>query len=99
MKRFIFVAIITFSSIGIKGQNQCDITNHYEEFISIDKLTHNGNDFLTKQVIETNKKNCFSELINNNIMFIDYLLTNFSLNSNFKNLLQLNDSLSKEKLL
>ena len=60
MKRFIFVAIITFSSIGIKGQNQCDITNHYEEFISIDKLTHNGNDFLTKQVIETNKKNAIA---------------------------------------
>ena len=53
----------------------------YEDFISIDRLTDNEKDFLTKQVVETNKKSCVSELINNNIMFFDYLLTNFSSNS------------------
>ena len=97
MKHFIFIAIITFSSIGMKGQNHCDFTKYYEDFISIDRLTHNEKDFLTKQVVETNKKSCVSELINNNIMFFDYLLTNFSSNSNDKNLLQINDSLSLRK--
>lgn len=97
MKHFIFIAIITFFSIGMNGQNQCDITKHYEDFISIDRITHNEKDFLTKQVVETNKKSCVSELINNNIMFFDYLLTNFSSNSNDKNLLQINDSLSLRK--
>lgn len=97
MKHFIFIAIITFSSIGMNGQNHCDFTKYYEDFISIDKITHNGNDFLTKQVVETNKKSCVSELINNNIMFFDYLLTNFSSNSNDKSLLQINDSLSLRK--
>lgn len=97
MKHFIFIAIITFSSIGMKGQNHCDFTKYYEDFISIDRITHNEKDFLTKQVIETNKKSCVSELINNNIMFFDYLLTNFSSNSNDKSLLQINDSLSLRK--
>ncbi|MDD4002456.1 MAG: hypothetical protein PHU35_06665 [Bacteroidales bacterium] len=81
----------------MNGQNHCDFTKYYEDFISIDRLTDNEKDFLTKQVVETNKKSCVSELINNNIMFFDYLLTNFSSNSNDKNLLQINDSLSLRK--
>lgn len=97
MKHFISIAIIIFYSIGMNGQNQCDITKYYEDFISIDKSSHNENYFLIKKVVETNKKSCFSALINNNTMFIDYLLTNFSSYSNDKNLLQLNDSLLLRK--
>lgn len=97
MKRFIIISIITFVSIGMKGQSQCDITKYYEDFISIEKVKYEEEEYLSKRVFEANKKSCVSELINNNTMFFDYLLTNFSSNSEDKNLLQFNDSLSLRK--
>lgn len=95
MKTIILIAIITtIITIQGYGQKPCDIRNHYEDFISIQKSTFNERDFLIKQVNETNIKSCFSELINSNNMLIDYLLTNFSSNSNYQKLVQLTDSIT-----
>ena len=95
MKKSTLTAIITcIISIQGFGQQQCDIKNHYVDFISIQKSTENGKDYLRKQVIETERKSCYSELVNNNTMFIDYLLINFSSNTNYQNLLQLTDSIA-----
>lgn len=88
------LVITTILTIQGYGQNQCDIRDHYEDFISIQKSTYNGNDYLIKRVIETKGKSCFSQLLTNNTVFVDYLLTNFSSNSNYEALLQLPDSLS-----
>ncbi|MDT8308312.1 MAG: hypothetical protein RQ866_02205 [Bacteroidales bacterium] len=98
MKKLFFTAIITaILTFQGYGQKQCDISNHYEDFITIQKSSYNENDYLTKRVIKTNKESCFSDLINNNIMFIDYLLTNFSSNSNYQDLLKLTDSVTISK--
>ena len=95
MKKLILTTIIlTFISIQGFGQKQCVIKNHYEDFISIQKSFYNENAYLIKIVVETNKKSCFSDLVNNNPMFIDYILTNFSSNENYQNLLELTDSIA-----
>jgi hypothetical protein len=95
MKKLILTTIIlTFISIQGFGQKQCDIKNHYEDFISIQKSFYNEKAYLIKSVVETQKKSCFSDLVNNNPMFIDYILTNFSSNENYQNLLELTDSIA-----
>lgn len=85
---------MTLITIQGYGQKQCDIKIHYEDFISVQKSIYNEKAYLTKRVIETQKKSCFSDLVNNNPMFIDYLLTNFSSNANYQNLLDLPDSIA-----
>lgn len=98
MKKLILTTVIsTIVTIQVYGQKQCDIKNHYEDFISIQKSTYNEKNYLIIRVIETQKKSCFSELVNNNPMFIDYLLTNFSSNANYQNLLDLTDSIAIRK--
>lgn len=95
MKKLILTTIILILiTIQGYGQKQCDIKTHYEDFISVQKSIYNEKAYLTKRVIETQKKSCFSDLVNNNPMFIDYLLTNFSSNANYQNLLDLPDSLA-----
>ena len=95
MKKLILTTIIlTLITIQGYGQTQCDIINHYIDFISIQKSTYNEKDYLVKRVVEAHRKSCFSMLVNNNPMFLDYLLTNFSLNTNYESLLALNDSIA-----
>lgn len=95
MKKIILTTIIlTLITIQGYGQKQCDIKTHYEDFISVQKSIYNEKAYLTKRVVEMQKKSCFSDLVNNNPMFIDYLLTNFSSNANYQNLLNLPDSIA-----
>lgn len=95
MKNFLLTTIIsTIITFQGYGQKQCDIRNHYEDFISIQKSTYNEKDYLIKRVVEAQRKSCFSELVNNNPMLIDYLLTNFSSNTNYQSLLELTDSIA-----
>lgn len=95
MKKLILTTIIlTLMTIQGYGQKQCDIKTHYEDFISVQKSIYNEKAYLTKSVVETQKKSCFSDLVNNNPVFIDYLLTNFSSNSNYQNLLDYPDSIA-----
>ncbi|MEY3437852.1 MAG: hypothetical protein RL265_437 [Bacteroidota bacterium] len=96
MKKLILTTLIlTLITIQGYGQKQCDIKTHYEDFISVEKSFYNEKSYLIKRVVETQKKSCFSELVNNNPMFIDYLLTNFSSNANYQNQLELTDSVVK----
>lgn len=94
IKSTFVILILTTLTLNSFGQTKCDISNNYNDFIQIQKLTHDGNDYLIKRIVETERISCFSDLINNNIMFIDYLLTNFSSTSNYQDLLQLTDSIT-----
>lgn len=95
MKKLILTTIIlALISIHGFGQKHCNIKNHYGDFISIQKSFYNEKAFLIKSVVETTKKSCFSDLVNTNPMFIDYILTNFSSNENYQNLLELTDSIT-----
>jgi hypothetical protein len=60
MKKLILKTIIlTLISIHGFGQKQCDIKNHYEDFISIQKSFYNEKAYLIKSVVETQKKVVF----------------------------------------
>jgi hypothetical protein len=98
MKKSILTGLI-WIIITLPGftQKECLITEHYEDFITVEKTTINEKNYLIKRIVETDKKSCFSDLINNNTTFIDYLLTNFSSNANFQNLLSLTDSIALRK--
>lgn len=93
-KTILSTIILTLITIQGYGQKQCDIKTHYEDFISVQKSIYNEKAYLIKRVVETQKKSCFSDLVNNNPMFIDYLLTNFSSNANYQNLIELADSVA-----
>ena len=97
MKKILLIIITTIITIQGYGQKQCDIRNHYEDFISVQKSSYDGTEYLINSIVETNRKSCFSSLVNSNTMFIDYLLTNFSSISNHQNLLQLTDSVTLRK--
>ncbi len=93
---FTLVFLIIFS-LQCNGQTNCDIINHYGDFIVIEKSSYEGEEFIITSIVETKKKSCFSEFVNNNIKIIDYLLTSFSSNTNYENLLSINDSLTLSK--
>lgn len=91
MKKTLIALLLGISFQGF-GQDECKFSEHYPDFISIEKTTQNEKSYLIKRVVETNSKSCLSSFVNNNISFIDYLLTNFSSNSNYPTILQMTDS-------
>lgn len=96
-QKLLTLTIITFLSLQSFARGTCNIQDHYSDFIVVNKSHFNDKDYLTKYAVETTKKTCFSDLINNNIMFVDYLLTHFSSNANAQELLKITDSLELRK--
>jgi hypothetical protein len=94
--RQIALAFITFTLAAIRGYGQkpCDITAHYEDFISVQKTDHKGKSYLTKRITKAQNETCFSALVNSNPLFIDYLLTNYSSSANSQAALDLTDSIA-----
>lgn len=98
MKKILLTSIIiSFTLLHGFGQKLCDVKNHYEDFVLIQPSSFNGKGSFIKRVIETNRKSCFSDLINHNKMFIEYLLINFSSNSNYQYNSQFTDSITLKK--
>ena len=96
-KLSLILFILIYSNTYIFGQNECDVTKYFNEFISVKKRTFNEKKFIYKSINETEEKFCYSDLVNNNPMFFDYILTNFSSYDINKKLLEINDSLVLEK--
>ena len=93
MKKIILTSIILIVVLTQGyGQKQCDIKSNYEDFISVERGEYEGRAYLTTQVVETQKKSCFSDLINNNPFLISYLLQ-FASVKNHKNILEITDSI------
>lgn len=93
----IIFLLLTFLTSNGFTQLTCDISKHYEDFIQVSKSTHNGRSYLLKNVVETKNKSCFSNLINTNPKFMDYLLTNFSSMNNHQDIVKLEDSIAFRK--
>lgn len=79
------------------SQKHCDIVAHYDDFISVEKMTYGAQSFVICRAVETNKKRCYSDLVNNSGRFIDYLLTNFSAAAIDQSLAQQTDSIAMRK--
>ena len=94
MKHLFFALTVLILSQKSFSQTKCEIADSYGEFIKIEKYMDNDMEYLVKLVVEIESKNCFADVVNNNISYIQYLLTNFSSNSNYENLLKIPDSLT-----
>jgi len=99
MRRFFLTALmLVFYHTISWGQEKCDITNHFGDFVTIEKNTFNDRQFLNKKVVETENPSCYSDLINNHVPFVDYLLTHFTSKDNYQQLLKAEDSLQLRRL-
>ena len=93
MKLFFLLFAIFLFPVQAFSQAKCDIINNYGNFISIQKISYDDEEYVFNQVIETVNQDCYTNLINNNIDFINYLMTNFSSPPNETELLKITDSL------
>jgi hypothetical protein len=82
--------VISFTT---KGQTDVSIKGEYSEMFSIERMKYGEREFLFKGVNEIDTSSQFSSLINNNVEYLDYLLTHFSDNSDYEELLSISDSI------
>jgi len=93
MKRLLLILTIGLSTVTSFSQTVCTIENEYQHIFKIEKQKHRGLEYLVKTVNEIDTNSCFSDLINNNGQYIDYLRTNFSDNSNYATLMGISDTI------
>ncbi len=92
----IIITIITSNSFG---QNYCNIRDFYGDFIIANKMHWQGKEFISTSLKEPDAHNCASDLIKNNLKFIEYILTNFSnLRKINEKILPINDSLTLQQI-
>jgi len=83
---FALITVCTYS------QDNCDITQEYQNILQITKHKYGEKEYLMKRIKKVEEKYCFSDLINENEIYFDYLQTHFSNQSNTKELLAISDS-------
>lgn len=88
---FLFLTLGLYA-ISSYSQTSCDIATEYNHIFSIKKVKFDDEEYLDKIVNKIDTSSCFSALVNNNKLYIDYLLTHFSDNSTYQALLAINDS-------
>jgi hypothetical protein len=57
------------------------------------KIIYEGQEYTTREAIETANKNCFTKIVSNT-MYIEYLLTNYSFEVNYEEFNKISDSLT-----
>ena len=93
MKRFLILITLSLILTSLTfAQPNCNVSKYFEDFIKIEKVTHGGQVYLVKRVVEADPGICMAPLVKNT-MYIDYLLTNFSGASNYQDLLKIPDTL------
>jgi hypothetical protein len=77
MKTILFV-FLTLSVTTLFAQTECKMQNFYGDFLKAEKLKHGEMEYIIKSVNPVITGSCIENLVNNNIQYIDYLLTHFS---------------------
>jgi hypothetical protein len=94
MKQLILIsAIFLIYSSNVFSQVNCNIIENYGEFIKVEKINDEGNEFLDEQIVEPDSQKCFWQVVKNQL-YIDYLLKNFSSEKHLNNLLNITDTLT-----
>jgi len=99
MKKLLLIFAIGVITINSYSQTNCNITEEYQKIFKIEKKKYREREYLMKSVNQLDSNDCFSDLINNNAQYIDYLLTNFSDNSNYEELIAIDDTVELQKVL
>lgn len=90
--KFLFIIlIICFFNGDAHSQQVCDITGHYADFILVKRHDDGRRKFISQSVIKPQRDGCYSALVNDNTMFVYYLLSSFSFDGNNAKLLDIID--------
>jgi hypothetical protein len=93
MKRLLLILTIGLITVNLFSQTDCNIEKEYQQIFKIEKKKYGKREYLIKTINKIDTNSCFSDLINNNGQYIDYLLTHFSDNSNYEKLMAINDTI------
>ncbi|MDC1068201.1 hypothetical protein OAQ99_03465 [Candidatus Kapabacteria bacterium] len=93
MKLILIILTIVLFTADSFSQSNCVIESEYEKIFKIQKMKYGEEEYLLKTVNVINASSCFSELVNNNGQYINYLRTHFSDNSNYDNLTSIMDTI------
>lgn len=93
MKQLLLILAIGLITANSYAQNTCNIVEEYQKIFKIEKKKYGEREFLMKTVNKIDTNSCFSDLINNNGQYIDYLLKHFSDNSNYEKLMTISDTI------
>lgn len=92
MKRLLLILTIGLFTVNSFSQPNCIIEKEYGEIFKIEKKKYGEREYLLKTVNKIDTTSCFSDLVNNNRQYIDYLRTHFSDNSNYEKLMSITDT-------
>jgi hypothetical protein len=93
MKRLLLIFTIGLTTVNSFAQDNCKIEEVYQKIFKIEKQKYGEREYLIKTVNKIDSNFCFSDLVNNNGQYINYLLTNFSSNSIYKKLMTISDTI------
>lgn len=93
MKRLLLILTIGLFTVSSFSQTNCNIETQYGKIFKIEKKKYGEKEYLLKTVNKIDTTSCFSELVNNNKQYIDYLRTHFSDNSNYEKLMSISDTI------
>lgn len=85
------VLVLCFGMTTLHSQITCNIIDNYADFIHVKRYDDGKRKFISKNVIKSQKDACYSTLINDNTMFIYYILSGFSSEENNATLLEITD--------
>ncbi len=98
MKKILFCTISLLLASGLFAQAECNISDYYGDFLRAEIFKSGDREFLRKSVNTIEKESCIKDLVNNNILHIDYLLTHFITRENYSELQTISDSLKLEQM-
>lgn len=93
MKRLLLILTIGLFTVNSFSQTDCNIEKEYQQIFKIEKKKYGEREYLMKTISEIDSNSCFSDLVNNNGQYIDYLRTHFSDNSNYEKLMAISDTI------
>ncbi len=92
MKNFILFSLLFSISFYLYPQSASSIQDDYDQIFEINKDQYGDREYLKKTVNTLEEDHQLSGLVNKNKLYLDYLLTNFSNQDNYQQLLALEDS-------
>lgn len=93
MKNLLLILALLGSIHTSMAQSDCDIMKDYGAFIVASKFSHNDQTYLTKRAQPVPEGHCLSGIINPNLSYINYLITNFTSLKSPESLMAISDSL------
>ena len=92
MKLLLLIFTLTFFNTIVFSQNDCDIKNEYQKIFKINKVSNSDREYLYETVNVIDSNSCFSDLVNNNKKYIEYLQKHFNNKINYQTLKLIKDT-------